>query len=76
MADPASQAEPLDAPRHLVHPSGYDALHPSLQAEMDACMGSLPDAREALLGPDASRVCPPSRCGIYMHCMSMLCAGR
>ena len=55
MADPASQAEPLDAPRHLVHPSGYDALHPSLQAEMDACMGSLPDAREALLGPDASR---------------------
>ena len=62
MADPATQAVPVDTPRHLVNPCGYDVLHASLRAEVDANLGHLADVREALLGPGASKVRNHSLC--------------
>lgn len=59
-ADPATQAVPLKPPGNYVHPCSYDALHASQQEDVDANIGSLADVREALLGPEASkvRICP------------------
>lgn len=56
MADPATQAAPLAPPRHHMHPCSFDGLHPSLQEDADANIGPLADVREALLGPEASKV--------------------
>jgi hypothetical protein len=56
LADPHTQAVPLEPPSHHVHPCGYDYLHASVREKVDSSIGPLAHVREALIGRDTTKV--------------------